>query len=285
MPATVNRILQPERTFWLQFWERMNGEEGAAYGLSVVVHILLIALLAIPVFRAVQEREEFTTIVQAATDEQVVIDPSFDTEVALANPIETAAGGNELQTNLLDTMNSAAMSLPEINPGDLPSLPGKEGKPGFGGEGTSGIRIAEPRNAVRAGNFSVWPWPITGSDVRGQIAHGLPGEAPKVFQDYHIVIRLRVPKGRRTVNLSDFSGEVVGTDQYYQKIPQDAWFFNASGDLIRARTGRSLPVIDGTAELLIRVPGASTPAIQDSITVYSRLLDEEQKIQLTFRDR
>jgi hypothetical protein len=262
----------------------LNGEEGAAYGLSFAVHMLLIALLAIPVFRAVQETEDFTTVVQAATDNSVAIDQSFDTEVALASPL-AASGGSELQTNLLDTMSSTMMSLPEINPGDLPSIPGKEGKPGFGGEGVSGIRIAEPRNAVRAGNFSVWPWPISGNDVKGQVLHGLPGEAPKVFQDYHIVIRLRVPKGRRTVNLSDFSGEVVGSDQYYQKIPQDAWFFNANGDLIRARTGRALPVIDGTAELLIRVPGAGTPAIRDSITVYSRLLDEEQKIELTFRDR
>jgi hypothetical protein len=78
---------------------------------------------------------------------------------------------------------------------------------------------------------------------------------------------------------------VVGTDGYRQKIPEDAWYFNTRGELVRARTGRQLPVINGTAELLIRVPGAATALVKDSIKVYSRTLDEEQTIELVFQPR
>lgn len=274
---------QHEQGFWLRFWEQLNGPEGASYALSFVLHVILLALFAIPVYRSLTDKETFTTVVQNNVEDQVVIDQPVNTEAALVLPDNR--GGDELKTQLLDPLSSEMAQVPDVDPAEFPSLPGEEGKAGHSVAGGNGVRIAEPKNAIRAGSFSAWPWPVIGKDVRGRILHGEPGSAPKVLQDYDIVIRLKVPDGRKTVNLADFSGEIIGTDHYQQKIPQDAYYFNGRGDLVRGRTGRSIPVIDGTAELLIRVPGAGSPNIRDKIKVYSRILDETQTFELVFRAR
>lgn len=287
-----------ERTEWVRFWEYMNGGGGISLLLSFFLHVILLALLAIPVFQILKQEQTITSVVQSFDDGGLAIGDPGGMELSLANVAPPSI--NPMQNLLIDPSSLAPTLLPSVNPSDLPMLPGdsKGGKGGKGGKGKGGgfgigdgiggeggIRIMEPPNAVRAGNFSVWPWPIIGNDIKGKVIHGEPGSSPAVLQPYHIVIRLKVPEGRRSVNLSDFSGQVIGSDRYTQKIPQDSWYYNAQGDLVRGRTGRSIPVIDGTAELLIRVPGAGSAAVRDSITVSSRLTDEEQKIELQFQER
>ncbi|WP_139228627.1 hypothetical protein [Planctomicrobium piriforme] len=286
-----------QRTFWVKFWERLNGEDGAAYLLSFVFHLVLLAVLAIPVIQSMQREAEVTTIISGDGNEAELgtIGDPINTGLDLAT-IEPVVG-DDMGKPVLDNIQAEIASTTDINPDEMLALKGAaaatapgagQGEPGAGGgkKGTNGTgnspRVAEPGNAIRAGSFSVWPWPIAGKDVKGNILHGDPGSPPRVFQDYHIVIRLKVPRERKSVNLSDFSGDVLGTDKYYQKIPQDAWFFTTGGELVRARTGKAIPVVDGTAELLIRVPGAGSPRVRDTITVYSRVIDEEQKIELVF---
>lgn len=264
------------------FWEQLNGNEGAGYALSFVVHAVFLAILAIPVIRHLQPETGFTTIVQSESEDHVVFDAPIDTHIPL--PAVENAGGDELQSQLLDPFTDEAQVVPELKLADTSSILGNAEAGGDGQDG-GGIRIAEPKNAIRAGNFSVWPWPIQAYRLRGQVVHGKPGASPKALQDYSIVIRVRVPRTMKTISLHDFSGMVVGTDGYRQKIPEDAWFFDTRGNLIRARTGRKIPVINGTAELLIRVPGAASAEVKDSITVRSRTLDEEQKIELIFQSR
>lgn len=264
--------------------------------ISAALHGVLLALLAIPVFQILKQDHVITSIVQDPSNGGLTMGDPGGMEMALTR-VEPVSG-NPLQNLLIDAPATVPSMLPELNPSDLPSAPGVIGKGGRGGKGKGmgtgigdgiggegGIRIMEPPNAVRAGSFSVWAWPIIGQDVKGKVLHAEPGSSPAVLQPYHIVIRLKVPEGKKSVNLSDFSGRVVGSDAYTQKIPQDAWFYNAGGDLVRARTGRAIPVFEGTAELLIRVPGAGAAAVKDSITVATRLTDEEQQIELQFQDR
>lgn len=263
-------------------WKQLNGNEGAGLALSFVIHALLLALLAIPVIRHLQNDTGFTTVVQEASDDLMVFDAPVDTQIPL--PAVESAGGEEWQSRLLDPITEQAPVIPDLQLSDSNSTAGQAVAASTGND-AGGIRIADPKTAIKAGNFSVWTWPIVAAPARGRTVHGKPGDAPKALQDYHIVIRVKMPEGKRTVSLSDFSGMVVGTDGYRQKIPEDAWYFTSNGDLVRARTGRNLPVINGTAELLIRVPGAASAFIKDAIRVHSRTLNEEQTVELVFQSR
>ncbi len=284
---------------WKLLWERLNGREGASFTFSVVLHLTLISLLAIPVIQELRREEELTTVIfeDASHLPEGAIGESIGAGIELADLAPAEDVTQDTQAQIQEGLTAiTSMEAMDVNPDLIPGLNagaasnvagggGSNGGPGGGGlNGTGGFgRVTEPVNAIKAGNFSVWSWPIAGKDIEGKLVHGEPGSPPRVFQDYHIVIRLRVPPGRTLVSLKDFSGEIRGTDNYFQKIPEDAWYFNAGGNLVRARAGRGIPVVDGTAELLIRVPPAGRPLVRDTITVESRLTDEKQTIELTFQ--
>lgn len=276
-------VLPEEQTWWQRAVDQFNGNEGAGYAISFLVHAVLLVLLAIPVFNSFEGDEGFTTLVDNPADDQVTFDAPLDTLVA--SP-EEASSSEKFETKLFDPTSSYQQSIPQLQV-DTDMSVKKEGD-GTGADGTfGGGRIAEPENAIKVGSFSVWPWPILSGrrPLNGEIRHGTPGEAPKARQDYSIVIRIKVPENKKFVRLSDYSGSVVGTDGYTQKIPDDAYYFRASGQLVKARANHRMPVIDGTAEILIKVPGAAFAEIKDTIKVYSRILDEEQEIELTFQAR
>ncbi|WP_437192606.1 hypothetical protein [Planctomicrobium sp. SH527] len=306
--AAANAVSTPEVddapvSFLEQFhlkeiWERLNGRDGASFTFSVVLHLILISLLAIPVIQELRREEELTTVIFEGEGDlpEGAIGESIGAGIELSDLAPAEEVTPDTQAQIQEGLTAiTSMNAMDVNPDLIAGLKsgsanvaggGGSGGPAGGGglNGTGGFgRVAEPMNAIKAGNFSVWAWPISGKDIKGQILHGEPGSAPRVFQDYHIVIRLRVPPGRSLVSLKDFSGEIRGTDNYFQKIPDDAWYFNAGGNLIRARAGRGIPVVDGTAELLIRVPPAGRPLVRDTITVESRLTEETQKIELTFQ--
>ncbi|WP_437204547.1 hypothetical protein [Planctomicrobium sp. SH664] len=291
-PQLPPRLPSKGAVLWQRLKQHLSSPEGMSWGSSLLVHLILLGVLAIPVYSTLSKRESVTSILGGDEFREVHFDGPVSTDL-IVPPAEVPQ--EDRPNTMFDALVS--QSVPEL---DLFSNSivggtggaGGEGEgdgagngDGVGGLGVGGIRIAEPKNAVRAGNFSVWAWPIISKDLKGKIIHAQPGSAPQVHQDYHIVIRIRVPRERRSVNLSDFSGDVTGTDRYFQKIPEDAYFFNTRGELVAARTGRPIPVIDGTAELLIRVPGAAVPSVRDTIKVRSEILKEEQKIELVFASR
>ncbi|MCA8996243.1 MAG: hypothetical protein KDA80_04640 [Planctomycetaceae bacterium] len=274
---------RPTLPWWRDFWNRLNGDEGAGFAMSFVVHLVLLGLMTIPVYRTFDEGVTYTTVVQQNDEENVQLDGPLDTLVDMPQPSSGAAA--DLQSRILDLDSARTDYIPDLKIADTTSADGDGGREGSGDDGLSGLRTAAPENAIHKGSFSVWPWPIVGNLLRGGVLHAEPGASPKVRQNYHIVIRIRVPEGTRSVSLRDFSGSVEGTDSYHQKIPEDAFYYNTRGQLVRASIERRIPVIDGTAELLIRVPGASLPSIRDTIVVKSDLLGEEQKIELQFEAR
>lgn len=266
-----------------RFFHIFNGDEGAAFAISFVVHIVLLMLLAIPIVKSFEDDPGFTTLVENSTEEEVIYDAPLDT--LLAQPEEASAEATS-KVDILDSRSPYMAAVPEFRVADQNAVKSDGDGSGNGNDGDlGGGRIAEPDSAIKAGSFSVWPWPILPGKIGGAIRHGTPGSSPKVRQSYSIVIRLKVPKEKKFVRTSDFSGSVVGTDGYTQKIPDNAFFFTPSGELVKARTGLRMPVIDGTAEILVEVPGASIPNVKDTIRVYSRILDEEQEIELVFQAR
>lgn len=268
------------KTDWLL--QQLNGELGLSYAMSLFAHMVLLALLAIPVYRTLQERDTFTTLVTGAAE----------TNPSLAGPLDTAIDlpptpqvETDSQLALLEVPESPLHATPLLPDAATSSVASDAAGSGREGAEAVSVRLTEPDNAIRAGSFSVWPWPIEPGKKSGDVVHGEPGADPQVKQDYDIVIRLRVPDGRSHIALADITGVVVGTDQYTQRIPDDAYFYNTIGKLIPARTGRLIPVIEGTAEILVRVPGAANPYIRDTITVRSKSLKEEQRIELVFQPK
>lgn len=268
-----------EKSLWQVICDQFNGNEGAGLAISFVVHLILLMVLAVPVLDSFENEEGFTTLVDNAMDEHVIFDAPLDTLVAMP---ETSSAQDALEAKIFDPTSAYQEFIPELKVDQQTALAGEGDGTGNDGE-LGGGRVAEPENAVRAGNFSVWNWPIFPGRIAGQPRFGTPGESPKIYQSYFIVIRIKAPKEKKFVRLSDFSGSVVGTDGYRQKIPDDAYFFRANGDLMKARSNMRMPVIDGTAELLIKVPGASYAEVKDTIRVYSRIIDEEQEIELVFQ--
>lgn len=298
---TPPTVPTPEETLewneWVKFWESMNGPGGMSLLFSVFVHSILLGLLAIPVFQVLNQRPNITNIISGDGGGGGMLGEEAG-GMALSLPaMQSADDSNLLKDALLEQTKLTPSLLPDLDPLTIPGLQNGPSSPpkgrggvgqgggtssGDGPGGAGGIRIIEPPNAVRAGNFTVFAMPIIGSSTTGNVKHGPPGSSPAVSQPYHIVIRMKVPEGVTSVNLNDFSGRIDGTDSYTQKIPGDAWYYTPSGKLTRARAGRSIPVIEGTAELLIRVPGATIPLVRDTIKVACRLTNEEQEIQLEF---
>ena len=261
-----------------KLWLQINGEEGTGFALSFVIHAILLAVLAIPVVSHLASPAAVTTIFDHGSDEQVVFEDPIDTAIPL--PVSESAGADAALDMLAPQLEDLAFvhdlkfaedSLPE----GTNDTSGNDTK-------TAGIRIAEPKNAIRAGNFSVWCWPIIGPRLLGEVKHGTPGEFPRPGQHYSIVIRMRVPKGRSSVSIRDFKGTVRGTDSYRQNIPEDTFFYSAAGRLTPTRVRPRIPVIDGTVELIVRVPGANA-YVRDTIKIYSEILDEEQELELIFQ--
>lgn len=253
-------------------------------GLSLILHSMLLIILALIVVPVAREEDvpELTTVLDDAGDKRVIFDQPIDTD--MSTPAPGAVGFNMLDSKLLEPTFEKATPIPNANVGKVTSIIGEEGGGGDNGAGVQSGRISEPRNAVRAGSYSVWAQPIKGGRlIGGKLVLGEAGAAPKVSQDYFIVIRLKVPAGRSRVSISDLSGMVIGTDGYRQLIPDEAYFYSTQGQLMRAGgSNRIVPIIDGTVEILIRVPGADIPQVRDTITVHSKMLDERQELELVF---
>lgn len=269
-----------------QIWRHLNGEEGAGYVISLVVHAILLALLSIPIIAQLDAPEYFTTTVREESDETVVVDEPIDTVVPL--PVSASAGGDPLSK--LPDMNLEPLNteLQDLKLSDVNQVEGEDTAGGIDGA-SGGKRIAQPKNAVKAGNFSVWPWPVvsrngsrvTTDKIRQNRFLGEPGTFPKPREDYLIVIRIKVPGDRKSISIKDFSGTVVGTDNYQQIIPDGCFYFTGTGKLMPVRVRPSIPVIDGEAELIVRVPGAAA-FVEDTINIHSKILDEDQEIKLIF---
>lgn len=116
---------------------------------------------------------------------------------------------------------------------------------------TPGKIDGAPADAVTKGSFTVWTEP----------------NDPKPYEDYDIVIAVRLPTTVTSYSLGDLDGRLDGTDGYRQ--------------IIREGHDLRLDFKPGDARIRVPVPG-SYSMVQDSISIRSTLLNESQEIKITF---
>ena len=111
-----------------------------------------------------------------------------------------------------------------------------------------------PDYSVSRGSFTAWTYP----------------QSPMIFQDYTIIIVVRLPQMVFNYGPDDITGTVVGTDRYEQ-------------DLADPISRMAFGVYAGYARLEIGVPGAFERRVRDRITVSSGFLQETQQLDLMFQ--
>jgi hypothetical protein len=262
----------------------IKGEEGAGYGISLIVHVVIIAVLAIPVIRHFERVSDPIAVSTEPFNEGGGGFGGFmDTE--LAEPLE--AGGGQPISLLPEHIASDALPISNA------LLSGKGKGSGGAGQGTGsgdggfggGLGPIVPGNAVRKGSFTAWTVPIYTANFPKRFGdpEPKPGDSPRPKQPYHIIIQIKVPRNKTTYALvSDLTGTVVGTDGYRQKIPENTMVLAADGKTFVVPRG-SVRVKNGLVHIQIFVPGAER-LIRDTIEVSSKMLKEEQTLELVFEE-
>ena len=141
-------------------------------------------------------------------------------------------------------------------------------EPAFGAGGL--LKVPAKGRVVKRGSFAAWTVPLD----------------PEPEKEYTIVIQVKLPATLRRYRASDLSGIVQGSDRYVQTIPWDGRWPNVTltvrgGRLVVVKKKDHLPVRNGIAQLLIRVPPAEK-LVRDTIRIRSRLLKEEQTLEIVF---
>ena len=244
----------------------------AGYGMTLMLHVLLLVGMALWFFPQIKESMSITTVVQSDVEEIQTFDSLDDVQ------LEAPAGAEEiLKPQLTEIVADADLNVLETQLLQDITSADTEGDGGSSGVGSGGFRLLEPKNAVKAGSFTAWTIPI--AEVPGEKTRA--GDSPRPGQDYHIVIQVRVPTDNKTYVVNDLSGRVIGTDGYVQIIPAQAFFQNDEGRFIPAKLGRRVPIVDGVVQIIIRVPGAEA-LVKDTINIKSKRLKESQKLELVF---
>ncbi len=135
---------------------------------------------------------------------------------------------------------------------------GRGGGGGLSGQSATfsadGVNI--PPSAVSKGSFTIWAEP----------------ENPEPLESYTIYTRVKLPKGPHSYDIGDLSGSLMGTDGF--AIPL--------GGRDSAYSTLAFSPKRHSATMMTEVPGAKTSGIKDTIIIKSKLLKEEQQIELVF---
>ena len=227
----------------------------AAYGYyaSFFFHFVITLMLIWMISPIESDNEPFG--INASMDE---IGTGEDEEFEEAAPAEMAL---EVSPN----------SEPEQTPAeklDVFSMLGTEA--GVNPLGEIDFKMPAGGNAVTKGSFTVWTVP----------------EDPQPGQQYRIVIQVRLPDKVRKYDVGDLSGVVIGTDEYRQLLPVDPRkpFYSQiprGKKMVTVKKSDRLPVKDHQVQLYITIPGADR-LVKDTIEIRSKLLDEEQSLELVF---
>ena len=239
---------------------------------SALIHVIVMCLILLVLWWLdlfyLGETFQQTTPIRAALADEEIEDLNPLLELAEIE-IEPAAGVEPLNETI-STLATLSDIAPQVAT-DITSLAGlNDGMTGEG-EGAEFLHKAtEAGNAVTKGSFTAWTVP----------------ENPDPDQNYMIVVQVKLPERIRQLKAADLSGIVVGTDDYEQRIPFDR---RAPGMTFTTRRKKAvilklsdfLPINKGKAQLMVWVPGAAR-LVRDRITIRSRILKEEQTLEIVF---
>jgi hypothetical protein len=173
-----------------------------------------------------------------------------DLEVPLDSRLDTSYGDN--QATLAFSAASATFDG-ELTKSAEDLIGGLQGDGEETGDGAGDLmkNIRVPESAITKGSFTVWTEP----------------EDPKPRVPYDIIIQVKLPPNVKQYRLSDLSGYVEGTDGYRKQIKYTS----------KDRKG----VKDGVVQFSIRIPGGAQ-LVRDVIEIRSKILDEQQRIEIEF---
>ncbi len=158
----------------------IQGEGGAGFGISVLVHVVLLLVLSLLVLATPRQEDLITTLEEspeadvAAIQDVEIVEPIEDFVPQVKNP----------------EFDPAPLSAPDIGIGTIASS--LLDKPG------GGLDIQIPKQAVTKGSFTVWTVP----------------EDPAPGQQYVIMIRVKLNDRVKRYPRSDMAGNILGTDGY-----------------------------------------------------------------------
>lgn len=274
---------------WIEAWRRrLLGEEGASYGVSLLVHLMILAIFAIPVIRHVTRQDPLVAAIvedSAGGGSPFGLPDMISTELTPALPMSKPVSPSMLPE--LDVTVSESQAVSQALLGTPEGEGGKGTGAGAGvgsGEIGNGMMQFVPKNAVRKGSFAAWTTPVFDDFYPRPFGapDPKPGDSPQPMQRYWITIQIKVPGDRKRYSVRDLTGEVIGTDGYRQAIPKGMFQLSKDGKLKPLLEAGQVEVVDGLVQFVVLVPGARR-LVKDTIVVKSKLLKEEQELKIEFK--
>jgi hypothetical protein len=271
----------------LTWREYLLGPDGKSFSISFLVHGVLLGLLSIPLSHSLSGNKEIEPVIEVVegTEGSDMLGDFIDAPVLQTGK---SLGIEDFQPPEFDE-GTYGFSIPAT--GALADTGGTSGSEEGDGSAdlagaVGGYLLREPGNAVKAGRFTAFSRPIIVSGIgsKKREEFGEPGDAPLAGQAYFIVIQIKVDPRRKTYLIGDLIGSVVGTDGYTQKVPEGMYILNDEGLPVKVKKSKPIKVVDSTVQLLMRVPGAKSE-VRDNIYLKSKMLKEEQNLQLIFQSQ
>ncbi len=263
---------EPEQLDWRKDWKKLAmlwliSNATCGYGVSLIFHTLLLAVMSAIVYSSIEDNQSISTTIT-----EVDSMPIEFTEITDLTVEPAGSSQNQLPQLTKIPLTSAEA---EISSSLLDSTASNAGNDGEGGDTDEGFgfmfSMPEGGKVVSKGSFSAWTVP----------------EDPEPRKDYMIVIRIKLPEKTRLYRISDLSGKVEGSDAYEQYLPFDPNrkqlkpLSEVGGKLTELRSSSRLRVIKNHVQIMIPVLGGDS-LIRDTIHVKSRLLKEDQKLEIEF---
>jgi hypothetical protein len=252
-----NLIDKPDRNMlkllWLMIIEPVKYiPQLSGLGVSLAVHGFFLLTMALYTFGSGTLQQGMITLMSGEAGDDMAmtrIDTTVATDVAPAPMIETSISMPVAENTQLVETNFGNESMEKIE-ASLARQMESESNPFTGA-------FAPPAgsNVVKQGSFA---------------AYTVPND-PIPEQTYYVVILIKVPKGTDKYPVTDLSGNITGTDGWEQPIVDK---------LFMQRT-KHLEVKDQVAQLIVQVPGAYK-LVKDKITIKSKLLRENQRLEIEF---
>jgi hypothetical protein len=241
--------LPPPPSFWLtHFSDRVrwwwDKSFGWGLGVSTALHLALLGILSLIVLHGSLKPEWGVAAMFGADEQGTELDLPLDTQLDIASAAPLEFTSFAPTDGLEQVLESASDRF-------LGALDGKQDGDGDGDLGMMGRNVRPPSSAITKGSFTVWTDPVD----------------PTPGKNYDIVIQVDVPKSMTTYRLKDLEGTVRGTDRYFKSI--------------QYTSSERRAVKDGVVQVRVPIPGAAV-LVRDTIKIRSKVLDEEQTIEIVF---
>jgi hypothetical protein len=241
------------------------GGAALSYGISLLFHFVLLALFSLFVLHLGTGGHTVSTELGVAEEEgeEMLDTRAFEISSGMEGAEQPVATVEPVPFESPDlNLDIASAIAPEIK--GAADGAGEDAKISTGSGDDHVFELPKGGKAIQQGSFSAWTIPAD----------------PRPGQDYVIVVEINLPDKTERYSKADLSGQLIGTDGYKVAIP-DGKEWNGLGWLRPRRT----PLFRREGEkarIVFFIRGAQQALVRDTIQIRSRLLDEQQKLQIVF---